>query len=159
MQGNLVDRPSKHAYTDIYDGVVQREVTRHDGTIYLIQQVESREAPEHVNWKTSYRLKCSALVGVVRLSSSRESLAPHYKVNRAEIVPVGTERNADSMDHLNRSNGKMALRFLTTADIKALSKIDNSDENSSAIGDRIVIIDLQVFLHEVIPVSSALTDE
>ena len=46
--------PSVHASTDIYDGIVEREVIRREEAVYLLKNVVSRKPPQIApNWKTS----------------------------------------------------------------------------------------------------------
>lgn len=154
VQASLVGEPGRHASTDVYDGIVERETLRRDANVYIISYLVSRKPPSiNPNWSTTYRLKCSALVAVVRLSVSGEPLAENSKIEWAEIVPVNPQ-SGDRLDHKERARGRLALRLLTRADLSSLK----GDSEALQAGLRVAIIDLQVFLPEVIPVLSALTD-
>lgn len=163
VQASIAGPPSRHASTDVYDGFVERESLRRDGTVYILGGVKSRKPPDvTANWRTTYRLKCSALVAVVKLAASGEALMPMTRIAWAEIVPVNTSNNSgfggDKGDHNERAKGRMAVRFLTRADVNALSTQDDAAETGLEVGCRVAVIDLQVFLPEIVPVLSALTD-
>lgn len=67
--------PGPRASTDVYDAVVDREVTWRDETLYLVSSLRSRRPPRvDPKWKTTYRLPVSVLVGVCRLSVSGEGI-------------------------------------------------------------------------------------
>ena len=54
QQEALVGAPSVYASTDIYDGIVEREVIRREEAVYLLKNVVSRKPPQIApNWKTS----------------------------------------------------------------------------------------------------------
>ncbi|CAN8071016.1 unnamed protein product [Agarophyton chilense] len=150
----LVGEPGPRASTDIYDAVVERETTRRDGIVYIASKLESRKPPSVTpNWKTTYRLNCSALVGIVRLGASYEPLSPHSRIEWAEIVPSNSH-GPPTLDFHERARGRIALRLLTRADLSTL----NGSWEALKPGSRIAIIDLQVFVPEVISVLSSLTD-
>ena len=46
LQTALIGTPSRYASTDIYDGVVERETTRREGSVYVVNQLESRKPPQ-----------------------------------------------------------------------------------------------------------------
>ena len=150
-----------HASTDVYDGVVDREMSRRDGQLYLVSRLQSRRAPKIApNWKTSYRLKCAGLVGVCVLGSSREALTPGLKIIWAEIVPMtpaklGVLSSGPGQDYRERANGKMALRLLRP---NANGSIQQFSDPSIAAGTRVAVIDLRVFVPEVLSVLSICSD-
>ncbi|KAI0561167.1 DNA2/NAM7 helicase [Gracilaria domingensis] len=150
----LVGEPGPRASTDIYDAVVERETTRRDGIVYIASKLESRKPPAITpNWRTTYRLNCSALVGIVRLGASCEPLSSQSRVEWAEIVPVSPQAGPAS-DFNERARGRIALRLLTRADLSTLA----GTWEALRPGSRIAVIDLQVFVPEVVSVLSALTD-
>eukprot|EP00178_Gracilaria_changii_P003923 TRINITY_DN15_c0_g1_i2.p1 TRINITY_DN15_c0_g1~~TRINITY_DN15_c0_g1_i2.p1 ORF type:complete len:1900 (+),score=156.23 TRINITY_DN15_c0_g1_i2:342-6041(+) len=153
-QEALVGEPGPRASTDIYDAVVERETTRRDGLVYIASKLESRKPPAiSPNWKTTYRLNCSALVGVVRLGASCEPLSSDSRVEWAEVVPLSTQTGPMN-DFSERARGRIALRLLTRADLSTLG----GAMEALRPGSRIAIIDTQVFVPEVISVLSALAD-
>lgn len=69
-QAKLVGPPGPRASTDVYDAVVERETFQRGGEVYVTSHLASRKPPQvSPNWKTTYRLNCSALIGVLRLSA------------------------------------------------------------------------------------------
>ena len=60
QQDALVGAPGLQASTDIYDGVVEKEVMRREEAVYLLKNVESSKPPRiPPNWKTSGLIFCS----------------------------------------------------------------------------------------------------
>lgn len=154
FQAGLVSEPGKRASTDVYDAVVERETIRRVGVVYTVSGCRSRRPPSvEPNWKTTYRLNCSALVAVIRLGASCEPLRSRSEIQWAEVVPVNPKDGA-STDFTERAKGRLALRLLTKADLSTL----NGNGEGLQAGSRIAIIDLQVFVPEVASVLSILTD-
>jgi hypothetical protein len=138
--------PGPQASTDIYDAVIESESHRRDECVYILNNVQSRKPPQKApNWKTSYRLAVPGLVAVLRLSSSREALPRDRLVEWAEVVPMNPKDT--SRDWEERSRGKMAIRLLTRTDCPGMPT-----ESEIEIGTRVAIIDLRVFVPEVVSV-------
>ena len=115
-----VGTPGLHASTDIYDAVVERETTRREGVVFVLNRLQSRKPPRiDPNWNTTYRLQASALVGVVKLGVSREPLLRDRPMQWAEVVNIDPKDSRAESGH--RSAGRVALRLLTRGDIPALS--------------------------------------
>jgi hypothetical protein len=58
QQDALVGNPGPRASTDIYDAVIDCEVSRREDTVYLLKNVESRKPPKMApNWKTSKKIQ------------------------------------------------------------------------------------------------------
>lgn len=149
-QNMCVDAPSVSASTDVYDAVVYKETTRSQGGVLLLSQVQSRKPPmTPPNWRTTYRIQCSALVGVVKLSVQNERLTREHPVQWAEMVQYDAVDQRAESGH--RMNGRCALRLLTKGDCSALRTETNDIIEAGA---RIAIIDLRVFVPEVISVLS-----
>lgn len=149
LQDALVGGPGPHASTDIYDAVVEREVVRRGETIYLLKNLESRKPPKIApNWKTSYRLPISVLVAVVKLSVSHEPLNRSSSIQWGEIVVYNLKDGANQ-DWLYRSQGCMALRLLNKGDCVGMP---DESELFIDVGVPVAIIDLRVFVPEVISV-------
>lgn len=156
QQLTLIGSPSLSASTDVYDGVVIRETTRRDGYIFLIASIKSRKPPRiDPNWKTSYRLKVSGLVGIVRLGSNGEALSRDHRVQFGEIVTFDLHDKFDD-DWRSRSKGNMAVRLIGKGDIVSLP-IDA--DYPLEINERIAIIDFRVFVPEVISVLSTFAQD
>ena len=142
------------ASTDIYDAEVEYEQTRRDGQVYILCGVESRRPPQiSPNWKTTYRLQCSGLIAIMNLNASHEALSPEQEIYWAQVVAV--DEREQKTDANFRSKGKMAVRMLSRGDLSALDQASTPTLNT---GNRIAIIDLRVFVPEVIPVLSSCCD-
>jgi len=138
--------------TDIYDAQVEREQIRRDGHVYVLSQLRSRRPPEiEPNWHTTYRLNCASLVAVGRLSCSCEQLQPTSRICWAEVVPVLVAQGADESQ--SRKSGRIALRPLGRSDVRAFPPAADFE-----VGTRVFIIDLRVFVPEVIPVLATYAD-
>lgn len=90
------------------------------------------------------------LVAVIRLSASKEAISKHHTIQWAEIVAYDMKEGAN-FDYKYRASGKMAMRLLTRADCFGMP--EELDSNLS-VGTRVAIIDLRVFVPEVISVLS-----
>jgi hypothetical protein len=91
------------------------------------------------------------LVAVIRLTTSREAISKNYTIQWAEIVPYEW-KNGANQDWTYRQKGKMAIRLLTSADCCGMP--EESNANLLSVGTRVAIIDLRVFVPEVISVLS-----
>ena len=61
-QGTLIGSSSQWASTDIYDAVIEREISRREESVYLLRNIECRKPFRIVpNWKTS-KLKISEII-------------------------------------------------------------------------------------------------
>lgn len=150
----LIGPPGPRASTDIYDAVVERETVRREGVVYVLSALESRKPPKMApNWRTTYRLKCSVLVAVVRLGAMGEPLTEQRALEWAEVVPVNAQGGFD-VDYIERGQGRIALRLLTKADLSTLAKNPDVMEQ----GSRLAIIVLQVFVPEALSVLSTVSD-
>jgi hypothetical protein len=124
--------------------------------VFVLSGLASRRPPTvSPNWCTSYRLKCSGLVAVARLSVSQEALHPSLQLQWAEIVPVAYgPRDGPDQDFRHRQQGRLALKLLSRADCCTLQQFETSLE----IGSRVAVIDLRIFVPEVVPVLSTCAD-
>eukprot|EP01041_Mallomonas_annulata_P002547 gene2547-4973_t len=154
-QESLINIPGQHASTDIYDAFVERETTRRDGLVFILSGLQSRKPPRIApNWRTSYRLQVSALVAVVRLGASRERLKRESAIQWAEVVAVNPLDSRGEADQ--RGRGKIALRLLGRGDCSALGVEADSPLD---VGSCIAIIDLRVFVPEVISVLATFAND
>ncbi len=112
-QEALLGPPGVSASTDVYDALVEREVSRREGIVYVLRELRSRKPPkEEPRWNTSYRLQPSALVAVVKLATEGQSLGRGLPLQWAEVVPCSLDPRAGP-EWKNRQAGRLALRFLT----------------------------------------------
>lgn len=155
-QDILVGEPSLSSSTDIYDGLISQDVTRKEGSVYFISELESRKPPRIApNWRTSYRLTVSALVAVVRLSVSKERLTRAHVLEWGEIVAMDFKAGAQA-DFNNRARGRIAIRLLNNGDCNGmLGEVGTQLET----GCRVAIIDLRVFVPEVISVLATFAND
>lgn len=146
-QEQLRGPPSSNASTHIYDSTVTS--VRFDGSIY-VEQVASRKPPlAPIHWKTTKRLACPNLVGIVVLESRGSSLRPTDPIYWAKIALHGDSRD----EFRERETGKVALSLLNYS-------IDDSPnpllDRSVPKGTAIAIIDCLTFVPEFVPVLTAL---
>ena len=88
------------------------------------------------------------LVAVIKLSASREPIARNSVVQWGEIVSYDLKADA-GQDWEHREKGLMAVRLLSRADCAGMP--DETEAHIDA-GTRLAIIDLRVFVPEVISV-------
>ena len=137
------------ASTDIYNAVVMREESRTIGTVFHLAGVTSRKPPQKPpNWRTTYRLQPSALVAVVKLSAINEPLQAAHVLHWAEIVQsTGPAKGIPVHESRFRQESKMAIRLLGRGDIATFT-----NEPDLPLNTQVAIIDLKVFVPEVISV-------
>jgi len=118
--------------------------------VFVLSGLESRKPPEKPpNWCTSYRLKCAGLVGVVQLGASHERLRPECSLQWGEIVAVSLRPGCGAdQDFKERARGRMAVRLLNRGDLSILEQ----RPELLCVGTRVAVIDLRVFVPEVISV-------
>ena len=155
-QNLLCGSPGPWASTDVYDGLVAGESIRREGVLLLVSQLLSRKPPKvSPNWKTSYRLPVSGFIAVVKLGSSRCALTRDMPVLWAEVVPYDPNNKREA-DWEFRAKGLMALRIITRADCPSMpARLDTSID----LGTRIAIIDMRVFVPEVLSVLSTFASQ
>lgn len=149
----LMGPPGRDASTDIYDGVIENIQINGDVHTLHISQFMSRKPPTiPVNWSTSYRLQSSMLVGIISLDAIGLELKDSMKIRWGEIVTKdrNTKFNQESQ---RRRDGQLSIRLLSHSDC---SDIDTSFDSNFRKNSHIAIIDLQVFVPEVITVLSTL---
>ena len=149
QQEQLVGCPSLSASTDIYDAVVDRETTRKEGTLFVLSGLKSRKPPTIApNWMTTYRLQPAALVAVVRLGASGQKLSRDLQLQWAEVVALDQKEEWKA-----RRDGRITLRLLTRGDCSTLSTESDMPLDTNT---RVAIIDLRVFVPEVVSVLATL---
>ena len=148
-QMQLIGSPGHTASTDIYDATVDREVTRREGSVYQLTGLQSRKPPTIApNWNTTYRLQPAALVAVVRLGAGSQRLTKDSPLQWAEVIALDQKTEWQS-----RRDGRIALRLLTRGDCPTLS---TNAEATLERGTKVAIIDIRVFVPEVISVLATL---
>ena len=155
-QNDLVGQPGVKASTDIYDARVEREGHRAGSYVYFLGGLQSRKPPTiATNWKTSYRLPVAGLVGIVRLAVGRERLDRRKLIEWAEIVSYDA-RGGSTVDWQSRQVGKLAIRLLNAGDCPGMR-----GEAATALeaGSMVAIVDLRVFVPEVISVLATFAAE
>jgi hypothetical protein len=85
---------------------------------------------------------------VIGLTTSREPISRSSVIHWAEIVAMDPKYAND--DWKSRSEGRMAVRLLTRADCSGMP--EETDENHLTAGTRVAVLDLRVFVPEVISV-------
>ncbi|KAJ3286671.1 hypothetical protein HK104_008917 [Borealophlyctis nickersoniae] len=144
-QNALRGPPGRDASTHIYDGTVTK--VNFDANIY-INEVQSRRPPQtQIHWRTTRRLQCPNLVGIVKLSSRGAMLRLDSKIYWGELTSHAWGVHEDKM----REQGKLAVSLLSMDDA-FLSDMDVDIQQ----GDRVAIIDCQTFVPEFFPVLKAL---
>jgi len=94
----------------------------------------------------------TALVAVIKLSVTGEPLCPSNSIRWAEVVQYETRVGANQ-DWQWRTQGRIAVRLLSSADCTGLP--EQSEANIDG-GTPLAIVDLRVFVPEVISVLSTL---
>lgn len=140
----------RNSSTDIYDAVIQMLSFRNDSTVLNLRNTLSRKPPETaINWPTTYRLQPTSLVALVSLAVSNASLKPDQHIFFGEIISLHSD---DREEYARRSRGELSVRLLTKQDCIFLA---NNTPNFSK-GSNVAVIDLRVFVPEVISVLATL---
>ena len=147
-QEALLGPPGVSASTDVYDALVEHEMSRHEGIVYVLSSLRSRKPPSvEPHWNSTYRLQPSALVAVVKLAAEGQSLGRGLPLQWAEVVKCRLDPRAEP-EWKNRQAGRLALRFLTRGDLPSLLEADGVGVTVEK-RSRVAIIDLRVFVPEV----------
>lgn len=159
-QARLAGSASPQASTHVYDGVISRVDV--GGKLY-VERYESRSPPNAKNpdgtsrpihWRSTKRLACPNLVGVVRLGTSSTSkrvkgraLQATDKILWGELSNHGPPKD----EHMHRQSGRLCLN---------MTNITGSfDVELFTEGDLVAIIDCMTFVPEYIPVLLALEQQ
>ena len=145
--------------TDLYDGQVRQTSVDNDSNVLFIEGLVSRNVPKVApNWRTTYRLQCAALIGIVKVDLHEGQLINDMVIHWAEIVSPRQQGrsngpNRGDEEYKRRERGQLSARLLSRTDCNALpGHMDNPFEE----GCHVVIIDFQVFSPEVISVLATL---
>jgi len=149
------DKMVDHGSTDIYDAVVSHY---RDDNAYILDQTVSRKPPNvSPNWKTTSRLKQVALVAVVKRLPRRGSpLHDSAEILWGKMVSSTTLKGKEALDDeiKNRKGGRFAIQLLGEGDCPGFPA---DSELHLDVGCNVAIIDLKVFVPEVVTVLSALS--
>ena len=153
-QAAMMGAPGPGASTDVYDALVERETDRPEGQVYILSELECRKPPKIApNWKKTYRLQQAVLVAVVRLGASCQPLSREQPIQWAEVVT--SDKHQPFGEAHFRSERRMALRLLTRGDCSSLLP---EHEAPLEVGSRVAVIDLRVFVPEVVSVLATLAN-
>eukprot|EP01031_Cornospumella_fuschlensis_P032165 gene32165-38906_t len=150
-QDLIVGPPAQRdSSTDIYDAVVNNLSVRNDSTVLGLCSTMSRKPPEaSINWPTTYRLQPTSLVALVNLAVSKASLKPEQHIYFGEII---SSHNDDRQEYARRARGELSVRLLTKQDCIFLTTPSPNFNK----GSNVAIIDLRVFVPEVVSVLATL---
>ncbi|KAJ3187506.1 hypothetical protein HDU85_006800 [Gaertneriomyces sp. JEL0708] len=135
------------ACTHVYDGTVTG--VSYDASVFIHEFVSRKPPQGRIHWRTSRRLQCPNLVGIVKLGSKGSVLRPTDAIIWAQIRPHDFDRN--SREENFREQRKLAVTLLSVED----GLVEEVDAGLHK-GDRVAIIDCQTFCPEYIPVLKAL---
>lgn len=151
--GNERDQ-NQETSTDVYDATVF-DVTRSkkylaDSFIIRVENVLSRKQPkEKVNWRTTYRLQESCLVGIVRIAGNKAAIGLESPIYFGEII----FEKEDHIEYSRKSKGQLTIRLLSKSDSELFQTYLYTPFQK---GSKLAVIDFRVFVPEVISVLSIL---
>ncbi|CAM9172515.1 unnamed protein product, partial [Ectocarpus fasciculatus] len=146
---------NRFSSTDIYDGNVSGLGVYGDSLKLNLSAVRSRHHPQKdVNWRTSYRLQPAALVAVIYVQATGLGLSDDMRIHWGELVTGSHGATAKDEEYRRRSRGEATVRLLSRADCDGLPTQVDTD---FYVGGKVVLIDLQVFVPEVISVLATLS--
>jgi hypothetical protein len=152
-QRALMGPSSLNASTDIYDATIQSIQLHGDAHLLHLKNVLSRKPPkENVNWKTSYRLQPSMLVGVIHLHGRNLDLRSSMKIHWGEII-LQDKKNGPQQEYIRRKDQFLSIRLLSRSDCPDL--IVSHDMKFSR-DSHVAVVDMRVFVPEVMTVLSTL---
>jgi hypothetical protein len=100
---------------------------------------------QKIHWKSTSRLSCANLIGLVKLSHPGASLLPEHRIPWGEIVGHGFETPDE---FLQREEGKVAVSLSGISDLNASDLFQP--------GDPVALIDCKTFAPEFVPVLKAI---
>eukprot|EP00727_Mastigamoeba_balamuthi_P005898 m51a1_g1928 hypothetical protein (3697) ;mRNA; f:880111-891708 len=148
--------PGPHASTNVYDCVVTH-ADDCEGRL-LLSEFASRKPPlKEIHWRTTKRLSCSNLVGVVKLPHKEAYLADNLRIHWAEVVLHDRTQHGNA-ESTYREKGKVAVSLLEYSPVVMSALGEASFERKAEFrqGDAVAIIDFLTFSPEHIPVLVAL---
>ncbi|DBA01642.1 TPA: hypothetical protein N0F65_010293 [Lagenidium giganteum] len=148
---NLLRAPrSNHASTHMYDATVAS--VNFDGTVY-VENVLCRHPPaQKVQWKTTRRLACPNLVGLVPVATKGSALRLTDPIYWGQIAFHGQSRE----EFRCRENGKLAVQLLEYGEPGECNPLMSKTLESGAA---LVVIDCQTFAPEYFPVLKSLEQQ
>jgi hypothetical protein len=152
-QRSLMGSSGINASTDIYDGTIQSIQLNGDAHFINLRNVLSRKPPkENVNWKTSYRLQPSMLVGVIHLHGRNLELRSSMKIHWGEII-IQDKKGGPQLESQRRKDQYMSIRLLSRSDCPDLA---TSHDMKFSKDSHVAVVDMRVFVPEVMTVLSTL---
>ena len=91
------------------------------------------------------------LVAVIKISVTGEALSRKSRIQWGEIVTYENKKEGVNQDWEHRQQGRMAVRLLNKADCEGMCE---ESESHIDVSSHVAIIDLRVFVPEVISVLS-----
>ena len=91
------------------------------------------------------------LVAVIKISVTGEALSRKSRIQWGEIVTFENKKEGVNQDWEHRQQGRMAVRLLNKADCAGMCE---ESESHIDVSSHVAIIDLRVFVPEVISVLS-----
>ena len=141
---------SSMASTDVYDASVDYVG---DSKTLQCSHLVCRRPPAHpIYWQTSYRLQTSCLVAVIPIAKTNIALKGSDRIFWGEIVAHSFTNSHKEPER--RKNGFISIRLLGKSDC---SLFVDSSEDDVMDGQKIAIVDLRVFVPEVMSVLSTLS--
>jgi hypothetical protein len=139
---------------DISDGMMTQSIQlTGDAHVLHLKDVMSRKPPkESINWRTSYRLQPSMLVGIIHLHGRNLELKRSMKIYWGEIV-VKDKINGSHEEYRRRQAQQMSIRLLSRSDCPDLR---TSHDLKLTKDSHVAIVDMRVFVPEVMTVLSTL---
>jgi hypothetical protein len=156
-QDGFLGPSGNKASTDVYDSLITSVAISSENRVIHCTQLRCRKPPHQtqINWKTSYRLQCAQMVAVIPVNSADSPLGRDCPLFWGEIVPHSQKES--SIEHVKRGKGEISIRLLGKNDCDLFG--DMMDEHQFSTGKRIVVVDMRVFVPEVISVLATLTSK
>jgi hypothetical protein len=150
-QEKLLGPPGKDASTDVYDACI--DIIGENKTIHCSQLLSRRPPKVDINWQTSYRLQPANMVAVIPLAMKDIGLKRSDKLLWGEVV-VWNHKDGNQKEYGRRKRGNISIRLLGKNDCNLFN---DSTEDDLGDGQKIAIVDLKVFVPEVISVLATLS--
>jgi hypothetical protein len=151
-QDGLLGPSGVHGSTDVYDSLIQSVTISSENRIIHCGKLRSRKPPQTpINWKTSYRLQCDHMVAIIPVSVENSQLSRSDILFWGEVVRKSHKES--NSEHVRRGKEEISIRIMGKNDCDLFHDID---EHKFNLGKRIVVVDMRVFIPEVISVLATL---
>jgi hypothetical protein len=152
-QRYLLGPSGMNGSTDIYDAMIQSIQLQGDAHVLHLKDLMSRKPPkEAINWRTSYRLQPSMLVGIIHLNGRNLELKRDMKIHWGELI-AKNKKNEGPDESKRRHDGQLSIRLLSRSDCPDLM---TAHDLKFSLGSHVAVIDMRVFVPEVMTVLSTL---